>query len=364
MAERRRAVAPDTGHGKATTPDRAARQEGTAPGEAGPSVPEGSVPEGSAPESSVPESSVPWLGSDKEAGTRELREALESLRVLLESRPEAPRPAHRGPRSSLGPRWTTVGVVALVGLGLALVLPGAGDDGSLGAPPVPRSSSPDPRRDDLPQAPSPSPLRWPGGPVSVPPGIPQDGPGVDAPGTDLTIAFDTDGQHLDVFERVSFPDPRTDVRLRLPSLSAVWGPRTAVPTPTVQDLQVEIDGRPVLAERARDGAWVARAGRNGATGVVLRYRVDRSVLRLPGSPSGRVLAVVPSLTGQENLRDGLPVTVRISDRRVVGLSCLPGAGDGTDAAATMCAAPAGSAWTAQLPLGGAALALVQANLPG
>jgi len=305
-------------------------------------------------------SAAAWPGPDRD--TRELREALEALRAVLESRP-GPSPARGRHRCRCGPRWLPVGVVALLGIGLALVLPRATDDDSLGAPAVPRSSSPHADPDDVPRPKPPVPMRWPGGPVTVPPGVPRDGPGVDAPGTDLTIAFDVDGRRLDVFERVSFPRPRTDVRLRLPSLGAVTGPRTAVPVPSVQHLQVELDGRPAVAEPGPAGAWTARTAGDGVMGVVLRYQVDGSVLRLPGSPADRILAVIPSLTGEDNLRDGLPVTVRISDRRVVGLSCLPGSGDGTDAAATMCAAPEGRTWTAQLPLGGAALALVQANLP-
>lgn len=207
-------------------------------------------------------------------------------------------------------------------------------------------------------APAVTPLPWPGGAVLVPAGVPSSGPGITAPGSDITVAIDPDRTHLDVFERVSYPAAVPSLRLATPSSGSLTG-IFATAHPSVVDLQVEAGGQALSVSADGSGGWTATAPGNGTiTSAVLRYRLAGVLLHVTPAPPGRFLILATPLSSTASAAAGLPVTLRISDSRVLGVSCTLLTGLGA-----VCGTATGSTWTATIPPGGSGIVLIEANLP-
>jgi hypothetical protein len=323
--------------------------------------------------------------ADTEAQTNELREALDELRQALDAAPAlaatttAVAPPDRRPRQGV--------LLALLMAGLVAVLvvlvstrgsaPAASPAPSTSAPaglsPTTASTSPVAETTGPTASPSTSPgtspgssagpalttapLPWPGGAVLVPPGALTTGPGVDAPGTDVQVAVDADRSHLDVFERAVLSAPVDAVTVSQPP-QTVWTGGLAGARPTIEGLQIEIDGVAARVQQRGDG-WFALPPQGGrATTVVLRYRVANAVYQLPNPPSPlRRMLTLPTLTGLISLQDALPVTVRITDKRVRDISCLSAA-----KGSLLCRRQAGDTAVATLPADGNPVVIIQADI--
>ena len=188
--------------------------------------------------------------------------------------------------------------------------------------------------------------------MPVPPGLPRSGPGADAPGSELTAAIDADGRHVDVYERAVLRPGTTSVLLA-PATTAGLPETLRDLRPSVEDLQAEVDGRPVAATPAGDGWQVAAPG--GITQVVLRYRLGGALVRQEPAPPGRAGVLLRPLTGPAAQAAADPVVVRIDDRRVVALYCPA-------PRPALCAASAGTVLTATVPPGADAVVLADVTL--
>lgn len=317
--------------------------------------------------------------ADKEAQTNELREALDALRRTLDDTTPPNRPADEPPATGGRRRrglLLLVAALAVVALAGTFLLTRGGDGAVVADPsptasaqapspsatgssaPVATSSAPVPPAPSSAPAPavSTTPLPWRDGPVLVPPGIPSTGPGIDAPGTDVTVAIDRDLQHIDVYERAVFSAARPSVSLVLPDVAS-WGTTLTGFKPVVEDLQVELDDRAVRP-RQEAGGWFAipPAGQQ-VTRVVLRYRVSGTFVNLNGAGSIRRTIGVPSFTSRASSESADPVVIRIGDPRVLNLNCLSAA-----AGTTICADREGTTWTARLPSDASPVAIVVADV--
>jgi len=326
-------------------PDREAVSPGSAlPETRAPSGPAPAGPSSQGPPTgrpSVPGARTPHRPPRDPAAAAELREALDELRQVL----DVQAPPSRVDRWWARRRWLLAALAALVVIGGLLVL-------ELRTDPAPRivsggaGGSPSSRADTDPTGgPSTSAtwstreLDWPGGAVLVPPDAVRTGPGVTVPGTDVQVAADRDGQHLDVFERLLLPDrsgqPLTLAVAALPSLGS---------PPTVTDLQLELDG---VATDPADQHLYTRA--------TLRYRLGGSLTSATPAAAGRALAVAVALTGGISQQHGAPVVIRSTDSHVLGITC-PAAG----ASASICGArPASGGWSATVPAGTTPAVLLQ-----
>jgi hypothetical protein len=183
--------------------------------------------------------------------------------------------------------------------------------------------------------------------VQPPAALPQTGPGISTPGTDVTVTFDNDQatDTIDVYEQAVFAAPGLDaLPLNLAGPTALLGDVAAL-KPQVSDIQVELDGQPARAVPAGDGTWIAVPRQGGRfTRVQLRYSVTGAVARSTRSLPGRAQVLVSPLTGSQALRAGLPVSVRFTSAAVQGVSC-PSA----PLADSLCAVHSGDTWTALLP---------------
>jgi len=172
----------------------------------------------------------------------------------------------------------------------------------------------------------------------------------------VTVALDPDGRHLDVFERVAFPEPVERLSLTAESvaeLSEGFGRRIEV---RVEDLQVQLGDVVVpVTTSGRRTYTAALPDGSRATSAILRYRLGAGLVRVPSSPPGRHYGVVTPLSAGASLEARLPVRMRITDRRVVSFTC-PTASD------SLCGAREGVAWTATLPPASTPVALMQVNL--
>ncbi len=350
---------------------------------------------------------------DRPVRTGELRDALDELRVTLDTPPDAgtpssstpsprrrriqlrladrpggpppeaaPEPAPVPAAPSTGPapgaavppdphrrRPVAVGVVALVvivaaaavGVAVAGRRPSGAGSAARSASPVAGRPSPGasvgssvgPSPAGSPGAPPAGhPLPRPGAAVPVPPGLPRSGPGADAPGSELTAAIDADGRHVDVYERAVLRPGTTSVLLA-PATTAGLPETLRDLRPSVEDLQAEVDGRPVAATPAGDGWQVAAPG--GITQVVLRYRLGGALVRQEPAPPGRAGVLLRPLTGPAAQAAADPVVVRIDDRRVVALYCPA-------PRPALCAASAGTVLTATVPPGADAVVLADVTL--
>ena len=199
-------------------------------------------------------------------------------------------------------------------------------------------------------------MPWRGQTLLTPPAAPTTGPGVDAPGTDLTVAIDADLKHVDVFERAVFTAPQSAVTLALPPATA-WGEGLADAEPVVSDLQVVLDGVAVKPSRT-DAGWYALPAAGGTvTKVELRYRVAGTIVKYAGSKPGRRSIGVPAFTGQGSLDASAPVHVTVDDPRVENVYCLT-AQTGTG----VCADGGTDGLTATLGTGDSPVVLLQADL--
>ena len=310
--------------------------------------------------------------ADKEAQTAELREALDALRQALDDTtppkgPDAVPPA--GPRRRRGPLLGLLALLAVVVVVVVAVVATRGSDGtgtatppSTVSPTAPASASTGTGPATTPTSSASSapavattPMAWRGQSLTTPPAAPTAGPGVDAPGTDLTVAIDADLKHVDVFERVVFREPKTALTLALPPATA-WGASLAGAAPVVSDLQVLVDGVAVRPQR-RDAGWFALPP-NGSTvtKVELRYRVAGTIVAYAASRPDRRSIGVPSFTGQESFDAAAPMHVTVDDPRVENLYCLSAQG-GTE----ICAA-GGTDGLSATRTAGSPVVLLQADL--
>lgn len=205
-------------------------------------------------------------------------------------------------------------------------------------------------------APATRPLRWPGGAVLTPPGLTTTGPGADAPGTDTQVAVDTDGTHVDVFERLLLDAPTGEpLVMARPSLPAL-GQEVSV-----SDLQVELDGTAVSVAGNDSDGWTASppAGKQ-FTKAVLRYRLTNGVVTITPAVPGRVFAVVTPLTAAISQARSAAVLVRALDPKVLGVSC-PRA---SDAAGSVCGTKLAAGWEASVPASSIPIVLFQVNTAG
>ena len=327
--------------------------------------------------------------ADTEAQTNELRVALEALRRTLDdtthgrppppAEPERPRRRRTVLLLALGAALVAVAVaVALVITRGATVTAVPAPSASASAPVAPSATVSAPAPTAAPSvspsasaAPSVSasvapsvttrPLPWRGGPVLVPPGVPASGPGVTTPGTDVTFAIDDDLLHVDVYEQAVLAEPTDVVTVALPPLDqwsgALAGAAGPV-TPTVEDLQIEIDGVPQRVQERGDGWFALPPTGSSATKVVLRYRLSGVAVRYAGSPNDRRRTVaVPPLTARGSLDASLPVTLRIDDPRVLTMTCTTATGN-----TVLCGDQPGSTMTGTIPAGAAPAAFFLVDL--
>jgi hypothetical protein len=301
----------------------------------------------------------------------ELRVALDELRRVLDvDELSTPRRRRRGPWLLLG--LLVLALIAALAIredvldrfdslpGIASSKPSASPGTQPSTGPTAGRPTPSPATNPRPSAPS-TQGTLPAQSVQAPATMPQSGPGITAPGTDVTVALGSDqtANTIDVYEQVIFPAPGLDaLPLSQPSLTSLLGD-VANLKPQVSDIQVELDGQVARAVPAGDGAWVAVPPQGGRfTKARLRYSVSEAVARSTPSLPGRALVLVTPLTGSETLRDGLPLSVRFSSPAIQGVSC-PTA-PLTD---QLCAAHDGDTWTARLPSSAtSAIVLAQVNL--
>jgi hypothetical protein len=319
--------------------------------------------------------------AEKAAATDELREALDELRQVLDVE-NPPAAAAGGRRRS----WLLLAGVVVVAVAALLIFtlrdpsspqivapvrstgPSPAASGSAGAsanpsapsPTAPASGQASSAQTSAPAAagaaPSTRPLPWPGGAVLTPPGLTTTGPGASAPGTDAQVGVDTDGTHVDVFERLLLSAPSADpLVMARPSLPAI-GQEIAV-----SDLQVELDGNAVAVSGNDTDGWTAKppAGKP-FTSAVLRYRLANGVVTITPAAPGRVFAVVTPLTAAISQARSAAVLVRALDPRVLGVSC-PRA---TSAAASVCGTKLATGWVATVPADSIPIVLFQVNTAG
>jgi hypothetical protein len=309
---------------------------------------------------------------EKAAATDELREALDELRQVLDV--ENPPAAAAGGRRR---RWLLLAgglVVAVAALlfftwrdgsspqivapvpSAVATAPASGQASSAQASSAQASSAQTSAPAAARAGPSTRPLPWPGGAVLTPAGLTATGPGADAPGTDVQVSVDTDGTHVDVFERLMLSSPSGEpLEMASPSLPAM-GQQISV-----SDLQVELDGAPVAVAGDNGNGWTATppAGKQ-FTKAVLRYRLSNGVVTITPAAPGRVFAVVTPLTAAISQAHSAGVLVRALDPRVLGVSCPRAA----DAAGSVCGTKLAAGWQAALPANSIPIVLFQVNTAG
>jgi hypothetical protein len=292
---------------------------------------------------------------EKAAATDELREALHELRQVLDVDAAPPAMNRRSRRA-----WVITGTAG--GLAMATLVGWLLSDGSSsrivisrptaapilsaphattsGASPAPPAGFTPPARPAVTRpATSVRPLRWPGGSVLIPPGLTATGPGASVPGTDVQVAVDPDGRHLDVFERLLLDTPSID------PLSLAAPTRPALDAEVrVSDLQVQLDDTAVPAVADGPGSWQAiPLDGSSYTRVTLRYRLAGAILAVTPAPPGRALGLVAPLTGLVSAVPGHAVQVRAGGDGVLGVSCP------TAARGSVCGTRSGDGWTATVP---------------
>lgn len=234
---------------------------------------------------------------------------LDALDALL-APPQAPSGTvgrHRRPRPQVVPAVLALAAAALAVAG-ALALPGRGPDPAAGRAPV-------------------APVAAVGG----------DRPGVDAPGSDVTVM--AEGSTLRVHETVVVADGAL-LRLVLPDPSQV--PSSKVAAPRVEDVSARVGGLEVPARRSGDG-WTVDPGRAGPALVDLRYTLIGAVERRAAG-AGRALVVVAPLGAAASRGAGDPVLVRMTGARVLQAACLGARPD-----EELCGTSGADGWVARIP---------------
>jgi hypothetical protein len=291
-----------------------------------------------------------------EASASQLRKELDDLRRSL----DVPSPTRPAPR-----RWSSRPTVLGTGLGAILVLAlsaglaaraaGSGSaERSPAAATTSMSSTNSPSARASPWArsatPSATPVptaaslpRWPGEAGPQPPGLPAHGVGADLPGSEMTAALGTDRKSIEVYQRALLAAAGPALTLRPATSDEVTRSlRTALPT--VEELHVAIDGRPVPVTRTASGWSVPVTDTTMGPRLTLRYRLSGAVVRPEQAPRGRYTVVFTPLTpGAGSGADGR-VVVRIRDPRVEEVYC-PGTTN------QLCGHRDGSLHVATVPVG-------------
>jgi len=266
--------------------------------------------------------------ADQEAQTAQLREALDELRQSLAAESLPPPPAPGRPRGRRRLLWLLAALVVAVLLAVAVAgvvnaRTGGDEPAVVAASPIRPSAVPTGPTDGGVAA---TPLPWPGGPVLDPPGLATTGPGVDAPGADVMIAVDADRRHVNVYERLRFSTGVSSLALKPAALPAMAPAGRLGTRPVPQDVQVQFGETPVPVTTTPGGSFVATVPGGGtATGAVLRYRLDRALYVLPGTPRpDRFSGVIALLGAVPVLAAGNPVRFRLDQTGVQSITC-PGA---------------------------------------
>jgi hypothetical protein len=168
--------------------------------------------------------------------------------------------------------------------------------------------------------------------------------GADLPGTEVTAAFGTDRETVEVYERVLLAPTGTTLTLRPATSNQVARSLRAAP-PTIKDLHAAIDGRPVPVTATASGWTAPVPSTTTSARLTLRYRLSGAVIRTEPAPRGRYTLVLTPLTPAADGGAAAGVVVRIRDPRVDEVYCpgtpnqLCGHADGPLHVATV---PAGS----------------------
>lgn len=157
--------------------------------------------------------------------------------------------------------------------------------------------------------------------TSVPPsatetGLP-DGPGVTEPGV-LIVATPGSDESFSVVEMIRLPDPVTEVSLRPPPVTAAWGSDLADARPRAVQVQGTVGDQPLVVPDGNVTSDVSLPVAVAADTIVLRYRLEGTVVRTLPSTAGRALgAIAPLAAGPGDL----PVVVIVSGDSVRNLTC-------------------------------------------
>lgn len=259
-------------------------------------------------------------------------------------RPAAPPSDHLRRQEALLLVLALVAAAGVLGL-VALVATIVADS----APDLPRAVPSSTARSTLPERTEPVVTTAPGGGER---GSPVDGLAVAAAVVSPTM--------IEVLEMVRWPDggPAT-IELALSSDAASAGGLAIMPNPTVESLQVSVDGSPVTPtlRAGSTNAWVITPPSGAAPRTMeVRYVLTGAIVRsLPSAP-GRALAVLsPISTGAVG---DLPTTIAISTTDVLNVYC-PTA---VNQAAIMCGRLDGDRWTITPPPG-LPVVVAQIDLP-
>ncbi len=198
-------------------------------------------------------------------------------------------------------------------------------------------------------APTPQPDRKSPAPDQTPPAK-RTGPGLTEPGINLVATTLADGT-FEVAESALLRAPLRDLTLALPRQS--YG-GTSFPRATAEQVQLTADGRPFEVGQLRRGDLFRLT--DPIERVELRYQLTGATVRSVPSVTGRALALLAPLTMRAG--DSLPVSITVRGTAVRNLICprLP-------PALQLCAAATGSPGTVQPLTAGAAVVVVQLDLP-
>lgn len=154
---------------------------------------------------------------------------------------------------------------------------------------------------------------------------------------------------LEVVEILSWPEggPST-IELGLPAEAAGVTGLTIETTPTVEALQVSVDGVPVVPvpRNGSSSRWLVTPPTSAASrSMEIRYLLGGAIVRSVPAVPGRALAVLVPIAYEA--AGDLPVTIEISTTGVLNVYC-PGRPSPTE---LMCGRLDGDHWTVGLPPG-------------
>lgn len=219
-----------------------------------------------------------------------------------------------------------IGAIVVVGL-LVLALmtfqlaPGLPRTPVAGPPP---SAGPSTTSTDSPATESPSTAESPSGspsasastsPTPEPGGLP--GPGTTEPGISIVAALDSD-ESFTIVERIRLDAPIDLLTLNPIALDRL-GRDFTDETATVSELEIISGGEPQIVPDGDVTSSVEVPLSDPSDTIVLRYRLDGTVVRTLPSTTGRGLGAVGPLAA--DVPDDLPVTVSITGKPVINLYC-------------------------------------------
>ena len=234
----------------------------------------------------------------------ELRATLDDLRRTLDDVSSAGvGPQRRRGRPGV---WVAAAVVVLVLAGVfVLAVAGPGPFRRKDSAPTAGSTTSVPGRPTGSGSPSPSgspstaqglvspPLApWPGTTTAAPRGLPETGPGIDAPGN--AVVATVIGRDEQVYQRSVAAGALGSLSLAVPELTTMPGVARTL-HPVVTDLTVAVNGRAAVVVAAPDGTWRI-LDTHPADVVELRFRLEGAVLDVQRATAGRVLVAVMPLT--------------------------------------------------------------------